>query len=61
MFTNSGLNTTQEEIECVQPATIQEDMPKSSIELEIEKIQAEKRALLRYKRKQQRLYERIRE
>lgn len=36
-------------------------MPKSSLELEIERIQAEKRALLRYKKKQQRLYQRIRE
>jgi thymidylate kinase len=38
----------------------QKAMPKSSIELEIERIQAEKKALIRYKRKQQRLYERIR-
>jgi len=36
-------------------------MPKSTLEIEIERIQAEKRALLRYKKKQQRLYERIRQ
>lgn len=35
-------------------------MPKSSLELEIERIQAEKMKLMRYKRKQQRLYEKIR-
>ena len=35
-------------------------LPKSSIEIEIERIQAEKKALLKYKRKQEKLYQRIR-
>ena len=52
------VQTSMEEIDELEQAS---SIPKSSLELEIERIQGEKRALLRYKKKQQRLYQKIRE